>query len=72
MGDEDNINDNLSGDELEEVKRMKKMVLIETITSRCVSSSHEILQRINCVLSFGDGLALRTKWIEFVANRAMI
>ena len=59
MGDEDNINDNLSGDELEEVKRMKKMVLIETITSRCVSSSHEILQRINCAIKdSGDGSKL--------------
>jgi hypothetical protein len=59
MEDEDGVNDNHSGDGLEEVKLMKKMVLIETITSRCVSSSHEILQKINRAISdSGDGSKL--------------
>ena len=59
MGGDDGINDNLSGDGIEEEKRIKKMLLIETITSRCASSSHGILQKINhAIFSSGDGSKL--------------
>jgi len=59
MVEEDGINDNLPGDELEEDKRRKKILLIETITSRCASSSHEILQQINrAICDSGDGSKL--------------
>ena len=62
MEGEDNINDNLSGDGLEEVKRMKKMVLIETITSMSASSSHEMLQKFNhAIKDSGDGSKLDAK-----------
>ncbi len=36
-----------SGDEFAEDKRLKKILLIDTITAKCASSSHEILQQIH-------------------------
>jgi len=59
MADDEIINYNLSGDLIEEDKRMKKILLVETITSRCASSSHDILQKIShSICDSGDGSKL--------------
>jgi hypothetical protein len=51
MEDDDIINNGiLTGDELEEDKRVKKILLLETITKNCASSPHDILQQINDAL----------------------
>ena len=49
----------LSGDALAEDKRVKKLLLIDTITKQCASSPHEMLQQINQVINVsGDGSRL--------------
>jgi hypothetical protein len=59
MGNNDSFNDAVCGDELEEDRHMKKILLIETITSRCASSSHEIIQKFNhAICDSGDGSKL--------------
>jgi len=55
MEDDDIINNGiLTGDELEEDKRVKKVLLLETITKNCASSPHDILQQINDALQDGE------------------
>jgi hypothetical protein len=59
MADNDIIDENVSGDELEEDKRLKKILLIETIKSKCSSSSRGILLQIsNYICDSGDGSKL--------------
>ena len=43
-----------SGDEFAEDKRVKKILLIDTITARCASSSHEILQQMHHAINGTD------------------
>eukprot|EP01083_Nonionella_stella_P292760 995794_1 len=50
---EDSISE---GDEFAKDKRMKKTLLIETITTECASSTHDILQRIHAAI--GEGFKL--------------
>lgn len=50
---EDSISE---GDEFATDKRMKKTLLIETITKECTSSTHDILQRIHAAI--GEGFKL--------------
>ena len=50
---EDSISE---GDEFATDKRMKKTLLVETITKECTSSTHDILQRIHAAI--GEGFKL--------------
>jgi hypothetical protein len=51
-----------TGDEIAEDKRVKKILLLDTITAKCASSSHEILQQIHHAVNVsGDGSKLEAK-----------
>ena len=51
-----------TGDEFAEDKRVKKILLLDTITAKCASSSHEILQQIHHAINVsGDGSKLEAK-----------
>jgi hypothetical protein len=45
-------------DEFAEDKRMKKILLIDTITAKCASSSHEILQQIHRAINNNNNVAV--------------
>jgi hypothetical protein len=60
MADNNIVDDTLSPDQLEEDKRLKRILLVETITSKCASSTHDILRRIHSSIcdATGDGSKL--------------
>jgi hypothetical protein len=56
MGEDESSDDNIWGGEIACEKCRKQMLLIDTITKNCVSSLHEILQKINhAIHGAGDG-----------------